>query len=126
MRPLFLGFPADPRAWEAEDSFLCGPDLLVAPVTRLGAREREVYLPGGSAWTDAASGETYPGGTTVTARAPLERVPVFVRAGADAALEAVRGACPVPPEPPSGVRRAGPHRRSTTCPPLPHGRGTTF
>ncbi|SCD37628.1 alpha-D-xyloside xylohydrolase [Streptomyces sp. TverLS-915] len=91
LRPLFLGFPADPRAWEAEDSFLCGPDLLVAPVTRLGAREREVYLPAGADWTDAASGETHPGGTTVTAKAPLERVPVFVRAGADPVLDAVRG-----------------------------------
>ncbi|MFD4548563.1 TIM-barrel domain-containing protein [Streptomyces sp. NPDC058466] len=83
IRPLFLEFPADQQAWDIEDEFLCGPDLLIAPVTRLGDRRRTVYLPAGSDWTDAATGTTHRGGTTVQADAPLHRIPVYIRHGAD-------------------------------------------
>jgi alpha-D-xyloside xylohydrolase len=81
MRALFLEFPDEAPAWEIGDQFMLGPDLLVAPVTTLGARTRSVYLPEGAAWLDAWTGE--PVGETgwVTAEAPLERIPVFVRAG---------------------------------------------
>ncbi|MFC1734856.1 hypothetical protein ACFL1X_01980 [Candidatus Hydrogenedentota bacterium] len=41
------------RAWEIEAQFMLGPDILVAPVFREGAREREGYLPEGSDWPDA-------------------------------------------------------------------------
>ncbi|TDC50374.1 glycoside hydrolase family 31 protein [Jiangella ureilytica] len=81
MRPLFVDYPGDPRAWEVDDVFLFGPDVLVAPVTSPGARSREVYLPAGAAWVDAATGSLVEGGTTVTAAAPLEQIPVFTRAG---------------------------------------------
>jgi alpha-D-xyloside xylohydrolase len=79
MRPLFLEFPDDERAWEVDDAFLLGPDLLVAPVTAAGARERAVHLPAGARWTDAWTGREHPGGQTVTVAAPLERIPLFVR-----------------------------------------------
>ncbi|MEU4769379.1 glycoside hydrolase family 31 protein [Actinosynnema sp. NPDC023794] len=79
MRPLFLEFPDDERAWEVDDAFLLGPDLLVAPVTAAGARERTVHLPAGARWTDAWTGREHPGGQTVTVAAPLERIPLFVR-----------------------------------------------
>lgn len=79
MRPLFLEFPEDERAWEVDDAFLLGPDLLVAPVTAAGARERTVHLPAGARWTDAWTGREHPGGRTVTVAAPLERIPLFVR-----------------------------------------------
>jgi alpha-D-xyloside xylohydrolase len=82
MRPLLLEFPEDERAWTADDSFLLGPDLLVAPVTQAGARSREVYLPLGTHWTDAWTGATHQGGSTVTADAPLDRIPLFLRGGA--------------------------------------------
>lgn len=82
MRPLFVDFPDDPRAWHVEDQFLCGPDLLIAPVTRLGEREREVYLPSGTSWTDTSTGTVHDGGRTVRAAAPVERIPVFARGGA--------------------------------------------
>ena len=59
-----------------------GPDLLVAPVLEAGARERPVYLPAGTAWTDAWTDATLPGGQTVTAAAPLARIPLYLRAGA--------------------------------------------
>lgn len=82
MRPLFVDFPDDPAAWLLDDQFLFGPDLLVAPVLALSARERDVYLPEGSSWTDTATGEVLAGGQALTAHAPLERIPVYARAGA--------------------------------------------
>jgi len=81
MRPLFLDFPADPVAWEIEDQFLLGGDLLVAPVVTEGAVEREVYLPAGTSWRDAWTGALLPGDQWITAVAPLETIPVYVRAG---------------------------------------------
>ncbi|MDX3243211.1 TIM-barrel domain-containing protein [Streptomyces sp. ME18-1-4] len=82
MRPLFFDFPEDTHAWNVDDQFLLGPDILVAPVTEAGARSRTVHLPAGARWTDTATGELHEGGTTLDAPAPLERVPVFVREGA--------------------------------------------
>ncbi|MGP4112450.1 glycoside hydrolase family 31 protein [Streptomyces sp. 4N509B] len=82
MRPLFLEFPEDARCWEVDDAYLLGPELLVAPVLEAGAREREVYLPAGARWTDAWTGREYEGGQPVTVPAPLERVPLLLRDGA--------------------------------------------
>jgi alpha-D-xyloside xylohydrolase len=81
MRPLFVNFPGDAASWEVEDQFLLGDDVLVAPVTTEGARERPVYLPNGTAWLDAWTGAELPGGQWVTAPAPLEIIPVFLRDG---------------------------------------------
>lgn len=82
MRPLFYHFPADKKAWETDDQFMFGPDILVAPVTEYGARQRDVYLPAGADWTDAANGRTVAGGQRIRADAPLDAMPLFVRAGA--------------------------------------------
>ncbi|MBR1589091.1 MAG: glycoside hydrolase family 31 protein [Kiritimatiellae bacterium] len=82
MRPVFFDFPDDTAAYDAEDEFLFGPDILVAPVTKYLAREREVYLPHGATWVDTASGRSYAGGCAVNVPAPLNRVPVFLRAEA--------------------------------------------
>lgn len=81
MRPLFFDFPADPGTATVEDQFMFGPDILVAPVTREGARERTAYLPAGIDWLDAWTGAKSGGGQRLTVAAPLERIPVFVRAG---------------------------------------------
>jgi alpha-D-xyloside xylohydrolase len=81
MRPLFLNFPADEACWEIDDQFLLGDDLLVAPVMVEGATERLVYLPAGARWLDAWTGAAHPGGQWLTAPAPLERIPVYVRDG---------------------------------------------
>jgi alpha-D-xyloside xylohydrolase len=83
MRPLFLDFPQDSAAWDVDDQFLLGPDVLVAPVLSPGATSREVYLPSGTGWVDPYTGTTHPGGTTITAAAPAERIPVFLRPGTD-------------------------------------------
>jgi alpha-D-xyloside xylohydrolase len=81
MRPLFVDFPADPQAAAVEDQFMLGPDLLIAPILYEGARQRSVYLPDGAGWVDAWSGAELPGGQTITADAPIERVPVYWRKG---------------------------------------------
>jgi alpha-D-xyloside xylohydrolase len=84
MRPLFVDFPGDPLAWGVDDAFMFGPSLLVAPVAEYLARERVVYLPAGSRWTDAWTGEKHSGGASITVDAPLDRIPLFLRD--DAAL----------------------------------------
>lgn len=82
MRPLFFDFPGDEGSAAADDEFLLGPDLLVAPVLFEGARSREVYLPAGTTWTDAWTGEVFAGGQRITADAPLNRIPVYLRGAA--------------------------------------------
>ena len=82
MRPYLLEFPEDPKAWNVDDAFLFGRDLLVAPVLEAGARSWDVYLPKGATWRDAWTGEEHEGGRTVTVDAPLERIPLFLRDGA--------------------------------------------
>jgi alpha-D-xyloside xylohydrolase len=81
MRPLFLDFPSDPASWPVEDQFLFGPDILVAPVYMEGARERRVYLPDGAVWRDAWTGAQLEGGGWITAAAPLDTIPVYLRSG---------------------------------------------
>jgi alpha-D-xyloside xylohydrolase len=88
MRPLFVDFPTDDAAWLPADEYLLGPDLLVAPVLAAGARHRDVYLPAGTRWRDAWTGTVHPGGTTVTADAPLDRIPLFLRGTANLPIRA--------------------------------------
>ena len=89
MRPLFVDFPADPGAWDADDEFMFGPDLLIAPVLEPGARTRDVHLPAGAAWINAATGEEHAGGNIIGVPLSPERIPVFVREGAEV-LDVVR------------------------------------
>ena len=82
MRGLVMDFPEERRVWDIDDQYMFGPAFLVAPVTEFKARSREVYLPGDTLWYDFYSGHAQQGGQTVTAEAPYERMPLFVRAGA--------------------------------------------
>ena len=79
MRPLFYDFPADKAAWECEDAYMFGPDLLVAPIMYEGMTKRSVYLPAGAKWQNVWTGEITNGGTTVEADAPLAIIPVFAK-----------------------------------------------
>lgn len=90
MRPLFVDFADDPQAAAVEDQFLFGPDLLVAPVTKFAMRERPVYLPARTSWTDAWTGKEYAGGQVIKADAPLEHIPVFIRGHKPELLELFR------------------------------------
>jgi alpha-D-xyloside xylohydrolase len=82
MRPLFFDFPQDETCWKVDDQFMFGPDLLVAPVLEEGKRSRSVYLPAGMTWADAWSDQVFAGGQWITAESPLERIPLYLRAGA--------------------------------------------
>ena len=79
VRPLVFGFQDDPATHDLDSQYTLGPDLLVAPVFA-GDSERDVYLPEGE-WRDHWTGEHHDGGRWVTVDAPLERQPMFVRAG---------------------------------------------
>ena len=81
MRALVLNYADDPRVWQLGSEFLWGDDLLVAPVTREGATAWPVYLPAGG-WYDFWTGTRYEGPGGVTLDAPLDRLPLLVRAGA--------------------------------------------
>jgi alpha-D-xyloside xylohydrolase len=81
MRALFLEFPDEEAAWAIGDEYMFGSDVLVAPVTALGVRERDVYLPTGASWLDAWTGEPVETNGWVSAKAPLARIPVYLRAG---------------------------------------------
>ena len=82
IRPLFYNFPADKKAWDVEDAYCFGDDLVVAPIFEAGATERTVYLPAGTAWIDANTRTRYEGGQYVTVPAPIDVIPVFAREGA--------------------------------------------
>lgn len=81
MRALFYEFPEDPACWDIKDSYMFGPDLLIAPVCHEKARSRQVYLPAGAVWVHAGSGQSYDGGQFYEIEAPLETLPVFLRDG---------------------------------------------
>ena len=80
VRPMEWVYPLDSNAQALDDQFLCGDALLVAPVCEPEALSRPVYLPAGS-WFDYWTGERHAGPVTLEVAAPLERIPVFVRAG---------------------------------------------
>ncbi|MFJ1981227.1 glycoside hydrolase family 31 protein [Streptomyces albogriseolus] len=81
VRPLWWPAPEERALRDCEDAFLLGDALLVAPVLEPGAVRREVRLPRGR-WYDTATGRAYEGPAKVLVDAPLERIPVFARAGA--------------------------------------------
>ena len=82
VRPLAMAYPDDPAVGDLWDEYMFGADLLVAPVWKNNLRSREVYLPAGE-WEDFwDSSRRYGGGQTLGADAPLDVIPVFVRAGA--------------------------------------------
>ncbi len=83
MRTLFFEFPNDERAWSITDEYMYGGDILVAPMCHKGETKRKVYLPEGCDWIEAFTGEKYQGGIEIMADAPIERLPVFVRADSE-------------------------------------------
>jgi alpha-D-xyloside xylohydrolase len=80
MRALVMDYRDDPLVWNISDQFLFGPSLLVSPVTEPGATTRRLYLPTGK-WYNFWTGETFEGGHAIDTPAPLDQMPIFVRAG---------------------------------------------
>ena len=98
MRALVMDFPNDRNVWELGSEFMFGRSLLVAPVGKAlfteetrrysetpvdwtAPRTYDVYLPAGTDWYDWWTGERIKGGRTVSAAAPLDRCPLYARAG---------------------------------------------
>ncbi|WP_055629742.1 glycoside hydrolase family 31 protein [Streptomyces hirsutus] len=81
VRPLWWSAPEERALRDCEDAFLLGDSLLVAPVLVPGAERRTVRLPGGR-WYETATGRAFEGPAQVVVDAPLDRIPVFARAGA--------------------------------------------
>ena len=98
MRALVMDFPEDRNVWNLGSEFMFGRSLLVAPVGKALFTEEtrkysdapvdwtapktyDVYLPSGTDWYDWWTGERIKGGRTVSAAAPLDRCPLYARAG---------------------------------------------
>ncbi|KAA6462126.1 DUF5110 domain-containing protein [Acidobacteria bacterium AB60] len=80
-RPLVMDWRTDQKTWNRGDEFMFGPALLVSPVLEADAKRRSVYLPAAEGWFDFWTGEKVKGGEEIDADAPLERMPLYVRAG---------------------------------------------
>lgn len=81
MRALPLAFSSDASARRVSDEFMFGPALLINPVTTEGAKERTVYLPASHDWIDFWTGKRVRGGQSISATAPLDRIPIYAMAG---------------------------------------------
>jgi len=79
VRALVLDYQEDPTTHTIDDQYLFGRDMLVAPILDAG-NSRRLYLPQGQ-WMDYWTGEKLDGGRWIRAVAPLEVVPLYVRAG---------------------------------------------
>jgi alpha-D-xyloside xylohydrolase len=81
-RPLIMDWRTNENVRNLGDQFMFGPSILVNPVTVAGATSRRLYLPPAPAWYDFWTGEKLKGDQRLEAPAPLERIPLYVRAGA--------------------------------------------
>ena len=90
MRSLLFDFRGDKNACNVPDQYMFGPALMVNPVTdqmytgtvaAAGKKTRSVYLPVSTSWYDFFTGKQYTGGQTIDAAAPIDVIPVFVKAG---------------------------------------------
>ena len=75
------GFSRGPEGGRLGDEYMFGPAFLVAPVTEQGATSRTVYLPAGADWYNYWTKERFKGGQTISVDAPIDTIPLFVRAG---------------------------------------------
>jgi alpha-D-xyloside xylohydrolase len=76
-----MDFPNDPQVAGLTDEYMFGPAFLAAPELDQGTTSRRVYLPAGSDWYDWWTNKHYSGGQWIETAAPIERMPLFVRAG---------------------------------------------
>lgn len=80
-RPLVMDWRTDEKTWNIGDEFMFGPALLINPVLKANATHRTVYLPASPKWYDFWTGDATTGGKEIEADAPLDRMPIYVRAG---------------------------------------------
>jgi len=82
MRALVMDHGKDAKVNNISDQYMFGPSLMICPVYKYEAREREVYFPATSGWYDFYTGKFVAGNQTKTVNAPYERMPIFVPEGA--------------------------------------------
>lgn len=95
MRPLLFDFTKDKRTYEIKDQYMLGPFIMVCPILEpmyyekngeeifeKTHKSRDVYLPEGTSWYDWYTGKCYTGGQTILAEATIDKIPLFVKAGA--------------------------------------------
>lgn len=92
MRALVMDFPNDEKVLDLNDQYMFGHSFLVAPVLKSMYTEdkkenfqqdgyRQVYLPKGTEWFDYWTGERFSGGQTIDKKAPIDILPLYVKAG---------------------------------------------
>ena len=81
MRPLVMDFCKDNSALNQLYEYMFGKSFLVAPVTEPKVNERDVYLPESVNWYDFRTGKYFKGGQTIKAEAPLDEIPLYIKAG---------------------------------------------
>ncbi|WP_010422600.1 TIM-barrel domain-containing protein [Anaerophaga thermohalophila] len=82
MRGLVMDYTNDQKVYDIDDQYMFGSGLMVCPVYKYKAREREVYFPENEGWYNFYTGEFTGGGQSKVVDAPYERMPLFVPAGA--------------------------------------------
>ena len=86
MRPLVMDFNGDRAALNQRYEYMFGKAFLVAPITEANVDEWKVYLPASIAWYDFWTGKRYDGGQTMQMAAPLDKIPLMVKAGSIIAM----------------------------------------
>ena len=81
LKGMMMEFPNDKNVLHINDQFMCGSSLLVNPVYNFKQRNRKLYLPSGTNWYDLYDNTMYTGGQTIDVAAPINNIPVFVKAG---------------------------------------------
>jgi alpha-D-xyloside xylohydrolase len=81
MRAMAMDFGSDKNVKNIGDQYMFGPSILVAPVYKYKARNRDVYFPSSSGWYDFYNGIYIKGGYRLKVDAPYERLPLFIREG---------------------------------------------
>jgi len=81
MRPLVMDFRDDAKAVNQPYEYMFGKSILVAPITEAGTSDWNVYLPKSASWFDFWTGKQFDGGQTIKTAAPLDKIPLFVKAG---------------------------------------------
>jgi alpha-D-xyloside xylohydrolase len=84
VRPLFLVYPKQRQVWEDWQTYLFGPDILVSAIWEKATEKHTLYLPASEEWIDAWNiSKVYDGGQKITVDAPLHKIPIFIRKGAE-------------------------------------------
>jgi alpha-D-xyloside xylohydrolase len=90
MRSLAFDFRNDANVYNIPDQYMFGPAFLVNPVTKqmysganaaAGEKTRKVYLPKSTKWFNFWTGDGIEGGQTIDADAPIDIMPLYVKAG---------------------------------------------